>query len=253
MKGIFNPAIVGMVKKAMKQGGRVPFKWMGQPVIPKRIPFHVGLKEKAKKFRERQLQHAGQELGSIHEEKFFEDAQDNQTLTTTAVNLFVSLNRIPEGTAGNRRVGRKILVTKINLRGYIQIAQTTTSTAQVARIMLVLDKQASGGAPPTPLLTDSVIGFNDLTESDRFMTLKEWIFDMNPQAAFWNGTVQAQLPVKHYFKCTKKVHIPIIFDGDTGAITEVRANNIFVVAWMDSGAMTAPIVVLKSRIRFQDA
>jgi len=54
------------------------------------------------------------------------------------------------------------------------------------------------------------------------------------------------------FEMYKKCNIPIEYSGTTGAITEIRSNNIFLLASSDGQADDLVTMVGNCRVRFSD-
>lgn len=116
--------------------------------------------------------------GSSEEVKFFDTTNTGTALATTGVITNSSLNLIPQGILENNRIGRKCTIKKIQFRGVIQFNSSTTESGEVVRIMVVWDKQANGAAATiTDILeTADEKSFNNLSNKNRFVTLKDWYF-----------------------------------------------------------------------------
>lgn len=190
------------------------------------------------------------------ESKFFEDTQDVSTITTAGIIAYISLNRIAQGVTEVTRVGRKCVLTQIHLRGFITYASQTTLAAmsEIFRVIVFLDTQANGAtATVTDILeTADEKSFNNLANSQRFRIFddKYMTFNSNTMTAL-AGPVYAsgQQQIKYEFH--KKCNIPLEFSGTTGAITEIRSNNVGVL--VICGVTTASHSwFATSRVRFTD-
>ncbi len=199
--------------------------------------------------------------GMSVEKKFFDTIISG--FYDTAAEVLTSVNLIPQGVTEATRVGRKCTVTDINIKGEVRwdsITWATLESSQV-RLVLVLDKQANGANPAFADVFDTststtVNAFRLLSNVDRFTVLKNW--HIVPQniassttdnwATIANTVVQA--PTSR-FKFSKKCKIPLEFSSTTGAITEIRSNNIvlFAVAVGQDDVYLSRITV---RIRFTD-
>ncbi len=168
---------------------------------------------------------------SLDEElKFFDTVVAGTALATTGVITSPSLNIIPQNTTESGRVGRKCIIKKLNIRFLLQFNSSTTETAEVVRVIVVLDRQANGA---TFAITDvlelaSEGSFNNLSNKSRFLIL----FDRYEAI---NKTVDVGTNVNQHvqaFTMFKNVNIPIEWDNSvtTGALTSIRSNNIAVFA-----------------------
>lgn len=135
------------------------------------------------------------------------------------------------------------------------------------RVDIVLDKQCNGviggGADvydTTVATTDPTNRFLNLYNEGRFTILKRWEGDLNPPSTGNVGTLAGQVTCSRDLVLTgKRVNIPMEFSGATGAIAEIRSNNIFVIysASCTLGALGAAQCQLSTttsdfRVRFLD-
>jgi len=160
---------------------------------------------------------------------------------------------IPQGVTESERVGRKCTLKSIYVKGRM-LLQPAAGTANAAAISmwLVQDTQANGAAAAvTDVLTASNVNaaLNNLSNSSRFRILahKQWV--LTPKA----GVEGAFNDDVKWFKIYKKVNIPLEFSSTTGAITELRSNNVFMI-WGSTGGGADDTVGIAgtSRIRFSD-
>lgn len=132
---------------------------------------------------------------------------------------------IPQGVTESTRVGRKCTIRSIQMRGSLDL-QSDTSSAYIC-LALVWDKQANGAYPA---YTD-IFEVNhytsplNLANSGRFVILKRWNLAINQ--ATYNDTGATFAGSRRMIKYYKKCNIPIEFSSTTGAITEIRSNNLF--------------------------
>ncbi len=186
----------------------------------------------------------------------FHDIDVNQTAADLSGGVILntsSINLIAQGTSESERIGRKCTVRNINWRGTLTlIGASTIGTNAIVRLILVLDKQCNGAAPTVLGVLESANyqSFNNLSNKGRFQTLSDQQYVLNPQASAGNGTANDSAPVNLQFACYKKVGIDLEFDSTTGAITEIRSNNLFILAI--SAASTANFTLdSKVRLRFE--
>lgn len=174
-----------------------------------------------------------------------------------------SIVNIPQGTSQSERDGRKCVVKSIGWHFTIDYEANISSglaagpSPATIRVMMYLDKQCNGAtATNTDLVVDatSLLTFNNLSNSGRFRTLMDRTYTLTPPGgggpiAANNDWAGASVTDSFYKKCS----IPLEFNSTTGAITEIRSNNI---GWMCilqfDGVGAEPAVEFKGicRIRF---
>lgn len=131
-------------------------------------------------------------------------------------------------------------------------AQATPASGDTVRVIMFLDKQANGAtAAVTDILeTASFLSFNNLANSGRFQTLLDKTVTLNYMTLASDGAGLVSSANKFTdFSFHKRCNIPIEFSATTGAITEIRSNNIGVllISRAASSALFSNI-----RIRFSD-
>ncbi len=185
----------------------------------------------------------------------FADVQTNFAPITTSGTIANIIPNIAQGTTESTRIGRRITITQIN--GVMHLTKLTTTTvsatSDVIRCMIILDKQTNGAAPATTdvLETASFYSFNNLANKGRFRTLYDKRIALNCQAAAWNGATEDYSEQSKLFKYFKRCSIPIEYDGTTGAITERKSNNIYVL--IISALANSAEAIWHWRVRFTDA
>jgi len=181
------------------------------------------------------------------ERKWFDETTAAVTVTTAGI-VNQTINPIPQGAGQSERVGAKCVLTNIMVRGAVNLAPAGVTTASDrVRCILYLDKQNNGtGAAVTDILqTASVDSFNNLFNADRFVILKDVYVDITTEAGAVGGFVQSTETFQMYKTC----RIPIEWNGATGALAEIRSNNIGLLFISENGAATVEYV---SRLRFVD-
>lgn len=167
-----------------------------------------------------------------------------------------SINKIPQGVTEVQRIGRKCTIRSINWRFRMTLpeldAVADPAAPDVIRVILYLDKQANGAtAAVTDILeSDDYQSFNNLANKSRFRTLMDREYDLNYSnlASDGAGVVSASATTISD-TLFKKCNIPIEFDSTTGAITEIRSNNIGVLLLGRAGIAGFDS---KMRVRFSD-
>lgn len=162
---------------------------------------------------------------------------------------------IAQGTTESERIGRKICVKKImfSIRMWIPSFAAMTNTSDEIRIVLYQDKQCNGAT----ILTNDLLTATDtqawrkLVNSGRFKFLYDKTVLLETVAAIAipssdvikTGIVAKM--VKGYFD----VNIPIEYSSTTGAITEIRSNNIGMMMITTAALID---IALSYRIRYTD-
>ncbi len=182
------------------------------------------------------------------ENKFFDTLLGGTAFATAGVVFSPSLNLIPQGVTESTRVGRKCIIKKINLMGFLLLNSGTAQTTDTYRVMLVLDKQCNGAAATVlgVLETADEKSFNNLSNSNRFTVLKNWYGSINKTADIGTNINATMKTLKYNKAC----NIPIEFSSTTGAITEIRSNNLFLIGLTSTG--TTLSISHNTRVRFSD-
>lgn len=194
----------------------------------------------------------GRYAGRNAEMKFFDTALSFNIDATGEVPATGQLNLIPQGVTESTRVGRKCVLKSIQMRGIVLFQPGAAATAaSTAYIYVVLDKQANGAAAAvTDVFTSANLAsaMHNLSNSQRFVVLKKMKFTMAPMA----GATTAYNNSTKTFDMFKKCNIPLEFSSTTGAITELRSNNVFLLAGTDQLSDDLISVAGTCRVRFSD-
>lgn len=205
-------------------------------------------------FRRRpQLRARAAVLGEL---KFFDTTEVATVSGTAGVIHDASLNLIPQGVTESTRVGRKCTIRAIHLKGILK-NQSTAVVAEAEntlRVIVYLDKQANGAtAAVTDILeTAAVDSFRNLANSGRFSILLDKKVHLNSGAVFGGTAAPASSGSLRDLALHKKCSIPIEFNGATGAIGEIRSNNLGVLSVVEQASATPPTVQYICRVRFSD-
>ncbi len=193
-----------------------------------------------------------------HGEMKFHDVDVNSAaVAATGVIASTTINIIAQNTTETGRIGRKCTIRSINWRYQIvlpeQDAVATPASSDSLRMILYLDKQANGATATVLgiLETADFQSFRNLANSNRFSILMDKTVAVNYQnLASDNNALVSSTLVNFDDAWYKKCSIPIEFDSTTGALTEMRSNNLGVLL-ITSGA----VATFRStfRLRFSDS
>lgn len=184
------------------------------------------------------------------ENKFFDTALNFTFDITGEAVAGSSLCLVPEGTTQSERVGRRLTIHSIQIRGSLLFVPTAAKSASISYLYLVRDRQANGAAPAvTDVLTAANMnkGLINMANSQRFHIMRRFVMPINAQAGVNTAFGEMHAPIEFFTRC----NIPIDFSGSTGALTEIKSNNILLLA----GSVTADdltTIAGTARIRFSD-
>ncbi len=167
-----------------------------------------------------------------------------------------SLCIIGQGITESTRIGRKCVIRSIGWKGAMTLNPATSGggTSDVVRMMLILDRQANGAVPVVLDVLETAIwdSWNNLANSKRFKTLWNKVIVLNAMSGSGIGVEDTRLFGERtvLFKYWKKVNVVMEYSGATGAVGEIRSNNLIILT-ISSSALTA--VQSKIRLRFSDS
>lgn len=195
-------------------------------------------------------------------ERKFCDVTSNSTIVSNSTGSVspVYLPVISQGTDNNARVGRKIMLTNIQMRAVLD-GTTDGEPGEIAtdliRVMLVRDRMYTGTNSPTlaDVLDETTfattktlfLGFNDLRTQgqQRFTTLFDKIVTISTDTS-----QNYQLRFIKYFKKTRKI-MEFNGTGNNAASGGRNALWLFFFKFHDSAAATVGITY-NVRLRFTD-
>lgn len=173
-------------------------------------------------------------------------------------------------TNAQNRIGRKIVVKSLLVDGVFTLNSNDDEEDEVVcQLWLILDKQCNGqaakatdifsqpgpngGAPGLHLGTEAALTATqmpNIANRQRFQFLKEWSWKAVPQTA---ATQKVSKRVKFY----KRMNLPVEYGGTTGALGEIKSNNLFMMftCCKQNGATASAYWSFcgNSRIRFNDS
>lgn len=172
------------------------------------------------------------------EAKFFDSTQSTSPVPTAGV-VLDSINEIPQGTTEKNRIGRRCTVLLVDLHVQLKLPATTTvgDADDIVRFILFCDKQCNGATAAVAdiLETGNYRAHYNLANINRFKILHDKTYKVIAPNGGVGSTPNWQSgPDIRYFKILKRLHLPIEFDSTTGAITEIRSNNIGVLVISES-------------------
>ncbi len=181
----------------------------------------------------------------------------DDAVISAAGTVTASINLIAQGITESTRNGRKCTLKSLSWRYQVALPETndvaSPGSSDTVRIILYIDGQCNGAtAAVTDILeSDNFQSFRNLANTQRFKILldKNHTLNYGSMASDGAGTV-AQAGVQRDYQFHKKLDIPLEFDNTTGAITEIRSNNIGVLLLSANGVCA---FFSQFRLRFSDA
>lgn len=181
--------------------------------------------------------------------KFFDKTLAATVIDTAGV-LESTMNDLEQGTLSFDRLGRKVTLRQIEVRGEVVIAATATraNTTNKIRLIWYIDTQTNGVVATTTglLATANVDSMRSLPNQSRFYFLYDKTFEMNTVAG---GNADFGASGEH-FQFVRELELPIEFSGTTGVLTEIMSNNIGCL--MIAERALSSTVGWHSRVRFTD-
>lgn len=223
-------------------------------------------KEKKRKYPEVQSNELGQKvsnyttsraLGTMKELKFHE-LDINDAIVATGGNVQTSLNLIPQGITEITRIGRAAFIRKCFIRMTFQITENNMQavSADVIRVMIVLDKQCNKANPVVGDIISgtssiAILDFNNLSNKQRFLVLYDKNEHIAIPAAGGNGTTIETCRMRQ----TKELYlnfkepIAIEYTDGTGDLDTITSNNLVMLLISLAGITKFDAHV---RLRFTD-
>ncbi len=197
----------------------------------------------------------GRYSGRGGELKFFDVSLDDAVIAAGGV-VTDSINKIAQGVTESERVGRKCTIKSVYWNGVLTLpevlAQATPGAGDRVRLILYLDKQCNGATATQAGILESTAydSYRNLANSGRFQILLDKKITLNYLTLGSNSAAShSHTQFLRQFSFYKKCNIPIEFDNTTGAITEIRSNNLGILI-MDANGLSA--IGSRIRLRFSD-
>lgn len=168
--------------------------------------------------------------GMIPEKKFFDTALAFNVDATMEIPATGQLALIPQGDTGSTRDGRQCTIESVQIRGEFLFTPGATALGfDVIYMYLIQDTQANGAAAAVlDVFTSTAAASNNLNleNSKRFRILKKWVVPMNCTAGVTTAYSPMAVPIEFF----KKINIPMQFGTAAVDITQIRTNNLFLMA-----------------------
>lgn len=173
-----------------------------------------------------------------------------------------------EGSDINNRVGRKVAVHKLTIRGMISVAaqanQTTTDAATLLRLILVQDLQTNGSQMQgenlmsAPGAADGRLAMNTFQSTanfGRFRVLKDKVISMGNPAISWDGTNMEQQGLSRFFKISYRFKKPVVVHFNSvngGSVADITDHSFHFLATASTVDLV-PVLYYQARTVYTDA
>lgn len=167
-----------------------------------------------------------------------------------------------QGTTLAARIGTKVVLKSISIRGQVANDVTTTNPPTTAavpssscRLTLLMDRQPNAALPSITTIFTGTTNISDLNlaNRDRFKVLHTEDFWHDAYISSTNAATACNQG--HTVKVYKKVNIPVFFNANNaGDVTDITSNSILMV-WQsnyDAAATGTVAAVVTTRCRFVD-
>lgn len=190
----------------------------------------------------------------------------SNAITCTSTAVFALLNGTVEGAAIYNRIGRRIKMKSVQIRGGFECGGGGTVT-QTMTVMLVYDRQPNGAAPAIADLlldykfdgsspsTTPLSGLN-MNNSDRFVVLRRDWYVIDPDVVSTGAQQKDQLvdacsgPPRSLNWYVKLAGLEAHYKASTGAIGDLTTGALYLVTYASS-ADALMTLTYASRLRFE--
>lgn len=156
------------------------------------------------------------------------------------------VNGLANGTTAITRIGRRVTMKSVYIRGQVQLAATSTGATPI-RLMVVYDRQPNGAAMTATdiLLTDAIASPNNLSNSRRFQTIIDHVVPVIGTAG----------PQGYYYELYKKLDLATEYNnGSAGTVADISTGSLVAWVWTTNQIGVASLLSnVICRVRYADA
>lgn len=226
--------------------------------------YAVSLKPKPSYYKKRRFTPGKDRVGGFYgryagrdSELKFHDVDLDDAVITLGGQITETINIIPQGVTESQRIGRKCTIKQILWHYQLNLpeadAVANPPNPDAVRVIMYLDKQANGAAAAVTDIIESADwqSFRNLANSSRFTILLDRMVQMNYDTMASDGaglvsTSKVNWDLTFYKNC----NIPLEFNSTTGAMSEIRSNNLGVLLLGQNGVAGFGS---KIRLRYSDS
>ena len=194
--------------------------------------------------------------------KWHDLTHDNPTIPTAGELSPTSINVIAQGVTESERIGRKCTIRKVQIRYNIRLPSAANQgdvlAGDIARIIVYLDMQCNGAVAGIATTADGILqtavynSFRNMANSGRYKILMDRSHSLNYLATGTDGTNTVSIGAVEspVFTLFKDCAIPIEYSSTTGVLSEMRSNNLGILAISAAGTIGFFGAI---RLRFSDS
>ncbi len=169
------------------------------------------------------------------------DQEESLNTIALAGELIAGGNNIAQGVGINQRVGRRCTIKGFHMRGFFRLPESSVvgNSSDIIRVIVVVDTQCNG---LDPVLSDilehaHLTAFYNLEHRHRFKILYDKHVSLVSKAGKGENAAAGNWgQVSKYFEINiANISVPIIYSSTTGAVAEIRSNNIAVFGITEKG------------------
>lgn len=201
--------------------------------------------------------------GAAPQKKYFDTGYSATSIDANGT-ILTSPCLVPGGSTDTTRVGNKINICNFDIKISFSLDKPTNITAGIlsnnVRMILYVDKQTNGAAAtPANILTGAsptIFSFRNMDTVDRFRILADKYYNLEPKTAVAIGAldntanISAAVGAFRMIRKSFKLNLPVHYDGVTGAITELKSNNLGILLITN---VTGTNFSANARIKYYDA
>jgi len=176
-------------------------------------------------------------------------------LANTDMALISSVNLMQQGSGESDRVGKRVRLKQIFVRGNIVLDEPGSVSSSMFSLFVILDKQANGLNPDAatvfnPLYPPAQVMLN-MENAQRFVVLKAFTRELASMT--YNSGLEVYSYRNFPFEFVINCDIPIDFaEADPTVLASVRSNNVFVCYGTDTNGVDTVTPAMTIRVRYTD-
>jgi len=235
------------VKTSAKRGGQRTDRRFQAAKAATSIMRQAGYSQRRAAFTANSLVRLGGRMpASSHELKNI-DLSSTTVITFNQVtaNTPILLNGVAQGTTATTRLGRRITMKSLLVKGDFSMTATGTGASPL-RCLIVYDSQTNAVAATATdvLAADQFDSPMNLSNSRRFKTL------LDEQIPCLGAAGPAAVHINRYVKLNHSVEFNT---GSAGTVGDIQTGSIYMLWYQNGGLLTAsPLSHVYTRVRFSD-
>ena len=186
---------------------------------------------------------------SFNSESNYVDVAATNYVLNTLGNVQL-INTIPQGASVNERIGKKAVLTSLNLKGYL--FNDALAVYNDIAVLIVYDRRPTGALPAVTDILDTAhsVSFNKDDNSSRFRIIRRFE-DMLVGGSSGTLTESTYKAFDHYIPLRS---LPVVYkSAGTGAIGDIEQGALYLVTVGNTAAgNTDATLYTGMRLRFKD-